>query len=97
MDSNNFVFWLQGAFELNPEMLKNGMTPEQVQIIQDHLNLVFTKVTSDFSEFNMPDLNSPKNEYPLYVNSGTPIFEQPGSTSELFCSQFDKGVKLMPR
>jgi len=45
MNPGEFAYWLQGALELNPNMLKEGMTPEQVQTIQDHLNLVFTKVT----------------------------------------------------
>ena len=47
MEINQFVYWLQGALELNPEMLEKGMTPEQVKTIQDHLNLVFKKVTPD--------------------------------------------------
>jgi hypothetical protein len=45
MDSEKFVYWLQGALEVNPEMLNNGMTPEQVQTIQDHLDLVLKKIT----------------------------------------------------
>jgi hypothetical protein len=47
MNADKFAYWLQGALELNPDMLKSGMTPEQVQTIQDHLDLVFTKVTPD--------------------------------------------------
>jgi len=45
MSPQDFAYWLQGAFEVSPEMLEKGMTPEQVQTIQDHLNLVITKVT----------------------------------------------------
>jgi len=38
MKSEQFCFWLQGYFELSKNQ---GMTPEQVQIIRNHLNLVF--------------------------------------------------------
>ncbi len=47
MKAEEFAYWLQGALEMNPGMLKKGMTAEQVQTIQDHLNLVFNKVTPD--------------------------------------------------
>jgi len=39
----DFCLWLQGMFELNPPT--DGLTQSQVNIIQDHLNLVFTKIT----------------------------------------------------
>jgi hypothetical protein len=44
MDSLQFVYWLQGFSEIN-----GGAAPTQEQwnIIQDHLNLVFMKVTPD--------------------------------------------------
>lgn len=42
MDPINFVYWLQGYFELAPP---DCLTPEQVKVIQDHLNLVLHKVT----------------------------------------------------
>jgi len=47
MTPEAFAYWLRGALELNPEMLEKGMTPEQVQTVEDHLNLVLTKVTPD--------------------------------------------------
>ncbi len=37
MTSRDFCFWLQGYFELGNKTL----TGEQVEMIQDHLNLVF--------------------------------------------------------
>jgi hypothetical protein len=42
MTSNDFCYWLNGFFELS-----NGttLTDEQVNIIRDHLNLVFKKET----------------------------------------------------
>lgn len=73
MKTEEFAYWLQGALELNPDMLKKGMTPEQVQTIQDHLNLVFKKVTPD--RFKKDELNNqwiPNIELPLldYPNNG---------------------------
>lgn len=42
MTERDFAYWLQGFFEIaNPEI----MTKEQIQIIKDHLDLVFDKVT----------------------------------------------------
>jgi len=38
MNSIDFCYWLQGNFELNPDA---PVTPEQIKIIKNHLNLVF--------------------------------------------------------
>ncbi len=45
MNSENFAYWLQGYFELLGK--DEPLTKEQVQIIKDHLALVFDKVTPD--------------------------------------------------
>lgn len=45
MNSENFVYWLQGYFELLGK--DEPLTKVQAQIIKDHLALVFTKVTPD--------------------------------------------------
>lgn len=42
MNETNFVYWLQGFFELTNEKTLNE---RQVQIIKDHLVLCFDKVT----------------------------------------------------
>ncbi len=44
MKSRDFCFWLQGYFELqvDGDKLSHGISAAQVQIIQRHLNLVFT-------------------------------------------------------
>ena len=102
MNAEKFTYWLQGALELNPDMLKNGMTPEQVQTVQDHLDLVFTKVTPDrFKKeepafpFEFPDLLNP------YNGTGNPPPHHPSTTSDricskdaLFCSQFNQKSNL---
>lgn len=42
MTDRDFAYWLKGFFEIaNPETI----TKEQIQIIKDHLDLVFNKVT----------------------------------------------------
>lgn len=43
MDAIQFVYWLKGHFELSDN--SKGLTKEQVKIIEDHINLVLTKVT----------------------------------------------------
>jgi len=44
MTPEQFAYWLQGYAEIN----QKAPTEEQWQIIQDHLKLVFTKVTPDY-------------------------------------------------
>lgn len=42
MTPENFVYWLQGYIELSKE---KTLTSEQMQVIQEHLNLVIQNVT----------------------------------------------------
>lgn len=42
MNSENFAYWLQGALELGGLKTLNEV---QVKVVQDHLDLVFKKVT----------------------------------------------------
>lgn len=42
MNAENFCFWLHGWFELQEP---KTITPEQLQEIKNHLDLVFNKVT----------------------------------------------------
>lgn len=44
MNEREFCYWLQGFFELSGEDVVD-LSAEQVQIIKDHLSLVFKKVT----------------------------------------------------
>lgn len=43
MEAKDFCYWLQGYLELSNA---NSLTEEQIKQIKEHLNLVFTKVTS---------------------------------------------------
>lgn len=99
MGSNEFAYWLQGALEMNPDMLEKGMTPEQVKTIQDHLDLVFDKVTPDrFSQddakpFIYDNTKTVPWNVPLCEDSGTIPLQQPGSTS-LFCATLNQDTKV---
>ena len=89
MDSNTFVYWLQGALELNPEMLEKGMTPEQVQTVQDHLNLVLNKVTPDrFEKKTGIELVQPFHTGPQHTGG----IDAGGSL--LFCSQVNAQMEF---
>jgi len=47
LDPLSFCYWLQGHFELNDT---NSLDEVQVQMIRDHLQLVFNKVTPNRTE-----------------------------------------------
>jgi len=47
LENINFVYWLKGFFEISDA---KTLDEKQVQIIKDHLNLVFNKVTPNRSE-----------------------------------------------
>lgn len=47
MDSLQFCYWLKGYFELTDS--EQQMSAQQVQIVKDHLDLVFTKVTPNYT------------------------------------------------
>ena len=44
MNSQEFCYWLQGLFELTET---KTLSAQQVEIVKNHLQLVFTKVTDD--------------------------------------------------
>jgi hypothetical protein len=57
MDFEQFTYWLQGYFELTED---KDLSEKQVEIIKDHLALVFDKQTPDRSETPVTDLSSGK-------------------------------------
>lgn len=51
MTSDQFVFWLQGFFEISQHSDGgNTLNEKQVEEIKNHLKLVMNKVTPDISE-----------------------------------------------
>jgi hypothetical protein len=41
MQSRDFCYWLQGYFEIAGTAESEGLTPERVQMVRKHLDLVF--------------------------------------------------------
>lgn len=41
MKATEFCYWLQGYFELHAEIGAEGLSKRQVELIQNHLSLVF--------------------------------------------------------
>lgn len=69
MKSTEFCYWLQGLFEINPPT--NGLTKEQVSIIQKHLSMVFyheiDKMYPENEQKALNDMhNTPGNILPTY-------------------------------
>jgi hypothetical protein len=50
MTPEQFVYWLQGYFEI---ARPHSITPQEVFIIKDHLQLVFHKATPDYPAFSV--------------------------------------------
>lgn len=51
MTPENFVYWINGFFEISGS---KTLTEEQVQVVKDHLNLVLTKKTPDVTINSQP-------------------------------------------
>ena len=59
MNELNFCYWLQGFFELKKTIdHREGFSPETVKVIEDHLQLVFKKVTP---QYQFPVTTTPYN------------------------------------
>lgn len=61
MNAENFTYWLQGFFELKKTIdHREGFSPETVKVIEDHLQLVFKKVTPQYQFPSTPITTLPK-------------------------------------
>ena len=67
MSPENFTYWLKGFFEISDA---KKIDEKQIDIIKDHLNLVFNKVTpvrdnakKDNKTLDMSCVNSTSNIY----------------------------------
>jgi len=60
MTHTEFCYWLQGHFELNGEIL----SPEQVRVVREHLDLTFNKVTKFKLNSNI-ELKAPEQPFLL--------------------------------
>lgn len=60
MSPENFVYWLKGYFEISQH--SDGvrtLNEKQIEEIQNHLNLVLTKVTPEISQPKDPQVTLP--------------------------------------
>lgn len=71
MTPEQFTYWLQGYFEISDS---NMLSHKQVQIIKDHLALVFNKVTPDRKENKSLGIDSQEEMRKLLLDS-TPKFD----------------------
>jgi hypothetical protein len=68
MTSDNFVYWLQGFFEISGNQ---ELTKEQVQIIKDHIALVLDKKTPFYNQYFQPVNHINKNDDIILHNHKT--------------------------
>ncbi|MNB97590.1 hypothetical protein D3C75_448210 [compost metagenome] len=55
MEPIHFTYWLQGFFELKKTIdHRDGFSPETIKVIEDHLQLVFKKVTPQYGITQSP-------------------------------------------
>lgn len=53
MNEREFCYWLKGWFELNKTIDHlQSVSPETIKVIEDHLNLVFLKLTPDRNSYS---------------------------------------------
>ena len=58
MEPINFCYWLQGYFEISEQNKYEGLNHRQVNMVRDHLNLVFGKhKLNDLSTLILPMFN----------------------------------------
>lgn len=57
MTPRDFVYWLQGQFELNPQ--QETLSAEQIKVVKAHIDLVLTNVTAiNAVDVQIPDYSS---------------------------------------
>ncbi len=79
MSPENFVYWLNGFFEMTDEY---KLTEKQVQMIKNHLKLVFTNVTSQCSEEQQPVVKDIEVKIPESLKK---IIQQPAPRIQRYC------------
>lgn len=87
MTAHDFAYWLQGMFEvINPKTLNS----KQLQVIKDHLALVFTKVTPEYDQPQTYPWQGPITT-PTYPTVGPEIIYSPSAHENTYCSSMNVG------
>lgn len=81
MTPEQFVYWLQGFFEisevdLNKKNMSETLSIQQVQVIRDHLKSVFDKQTPDRTVIVEPTVEELLKNPPKYEEDYTPYLPQ---------------------
>jgi len=79
MSPESFTYWLNGYFEISDS---NNLSPQQVQIIRDHLALVFEKVTPDRNIASDKKTEVDLGEFRRVLNEGR---KQPKEEDTRYC------------
>lgn len=87
MTPEQFCYWLQGFFELSCPI--DGLSPTQIAMIRDHLDLVFTKVTPDRSKKQV--LLSEKTDGQKFQEVLEELKVDPFSRPDTYCVPTGKG------
>lgn len=90
MESNAFIFWLQGFFELSGATTLNE---EQVRVIKEHIALVLHKVTPSYVGIgapSQPQQTRGPNTFPVYPDPSVP-WDKPW---EITCVAGDANIPL---
>lgn len=86
MNSTEFAYWLQGFLELRED--DKPLTSKQVQIIKDHLALVFDKVTPD----RKVEPTKPEEEPDVWPS----VEINPFDRSDVFCESVTVAPPIQP-
>ena len=86
INSESFCYWLQGALEImNPETLDK----KQLQIVKDHLALVFKKITPDYTVTTTDTVTIPGYVAPSTFDHGSlcscPRCNPPSLSTAIIC------------
>lgn len=74
MNERDFCYWLQGFFELNNV---EEVNKEQVEVIKEHLKLVFTKETKIFISPSLRTFDDVKYTVPQEVKTEVTYLTNP--------------------
>jgi len=69
MTPEQFCYWLNGHFDLSDF---DALTPKQVKVIREHLDMVFDKKVEGINLFEFKDVRPTIKTYPSYFPDGIP-------------------------